>query len=216
MKYLLFSFLAFSLFLTTACENDSIEGSGNIIMDDRTEGDFSVIEVSDALQVTVRQGVEHSVVLSGDDNLLARVITSTTNGTLSARLGNGNFRNANISLAVTMPNLERLVLNDAVKGELIDFSTTEPLVFIIKDASELTVSGAAASLNLEVEDASKINGFDFVVEHCDAQVRDASSVFLTVNDLIEGRLRSASSFFFRGNPTIDVNATGSSSVIDAN
>ncbi len=216
MKYLLFSFLAFSLFLTSACDDDRIEGSGNIITDDRTSGAFSVIEVSDALQVTISQGAEHSVVLSGDDNLLARVITSTSNGTLSARLGSGNFQNATISLAVTTPDLDRIVLNDAVKGELIDFSTTEPLTFIIKDASNLTASGTTASLNLEVEDASKVNGFDFVVENCDAQVSDASSVFLTVNDLLEGRLRDASSFSFKGNPTINVNATGASSVIDAN
>ena len=50
MKYLLFPLLAISLFLTSSCDNDQSEGSGNVITDDRTSGAFTTIDIEDAVE----------------------------------------------------------------------------------------------------------------------------------------------------------------------
>jgi hypothetical protein len=216
MKQFLFLFLALGLFLTTGCDNDQLEGSGNIISDDRSGDSFSAIDVSDALDVTINQGSEHRVIVRGDDNLITRIITSVSNGVFTARLQSGSYRNVDFSIEVTVPTLERINFNDAVNGDLINFTASEPLTVELNDASRLDMSGSAPSLILDINDASNLDAFSFTTEVCTADVNDASSVRLTVNDRLEGSVSDASSFRFRGNPTLDISTSGASQVIDAN
>ncbi|SEQ14825.1 GIN domain-containing protein [Neolewinella agarilytica] len=216
MKQFLFLFLALGLFLTTGCDKDQLEGSGNIISDDRSGDSFSAIDVSDALDVTINQGSEHRVIVRGDDNLITRIITSVSNGVFTARLQSGSYRNVDFSIEVTVPTLERINFNDAVNGDLINFTASETLTVELNDASRLDMSGSAPSLILDINDASNLDAFSFTTEACTADVNDASSVRLTVNDRLEGRVSDASSFRFRGNPALDISTSGASRVIDAN
>lgn len=216
MKQFLFLFLALGLFLTTGCDNDQFEGSGNLISDDRSGDSFSAIDVSDALNVTINQGSEHRIIVRGDDNLITRVNTSVSNGVLTARLRNGSYRNTNFSIEVTAPSLDRIKLNDAANGNLINFVTSEALTIDLNDASRLDMSGSSPTLILDINDASNLDAFSFTTEVCTADVNDASSVRLTVNDRLEGSVSDASSFRFRGNPTLDISTSGASQVIDAN
>jgi hypothetical protein len=216
MKYLLFSFLAIGLFLTSACDNDQNEGSGNVITDDRTTSTFSAIEVDDAFEVTIRQGADHQVLISSDDNIISRINTSTTNGVLTVTLSNGSYRNTTLRVEVTAPQLDRIELGDAIRGELIDFVSANDLIISINDATKLDMSGFAPKLELNVNDASQVNGFNFTTSTCNTSVRDASKVELTVTDRLEGSLRDASTFRFRGSPEQAVEVSDGSSVIDAN
>lgn len=216
MKYLLFPLLAISLFLTTSCDNDQSEGSGNVITDDRTSGAFTTIDIEDAFEVTIRQGAEHRVAVSADDNIISRVNTSTSGGTLNVRLGNGSFRNVTLRVEITAPELERIELNDAIRANLIDFVSTNAMTIDINDASRLDMSGSAPSLELNINDASRIEGFDFTTATCNAEVNDASRVELTVNDRLEGRVRDASTFRFKGSPELSIETSGAGSVINAN
>lgn len=216
MKYLLFTFLTTALFFTSACDPDRTEGSGNVITDDRTAGAFSTIDVDDAFELTIRQGAEHSVTISADDNVISRVNTSTSNGTLSVRLANGNYRNVTLRIEVVAPELELIDLSDAIDAKLIDFNFAGTMAISLSDATKLEMSGSAPRLNLDIDDASEIKGFDFTTGICNAQVSDASKVDLTVDDRLEGRVQDASTFRFKGNPERTIEVSGASSVIDAN
>jgi hypothetical protein len=216
MKYLLFSFLSISLFLTSACDNDQNEGSGNVITDDRTTSTFSTIQVDDAFEVTIRQGADHQVLVSSDDNIISRINTSTTNGVLKVTLGNGSYRNTTLRVEITAPELDHIELGDAIRGELIDFVSANDLSIMINDATKLSMSGSAPNLELNVNDASQVSGFNFTTTNCNTRVRDASRVELTVTDRLEGSLRDASTFRFRGTPETSVEVSDGSSVVDAN
>lgn len=216
MKYFFFSFLAVGLFLVSSCTNEANRGSGNVITDDRTSGSFTAIDVDDAFEVTIRQGSEHRVLISSDDNIIGRINTSTANGVLSVRMGNGNFRNVTLRVEITAPELDRIEMSDAIRADLVDFDAANEMFISISDATKLDMSGSAPSLELDVNDASQIRGFGFTTGTCDARVRDASKVELTVSDLLEGRVSDASSFRFRGNPDRTIETSDASSVIDAN
>lgn len=216
MKYLLVSFLAIGLLLASACDNERSTGSGNVVTDDRTAGAFTTIDVDDAFEVTIRQGTEHRVLISADDNLISRINTSTASGTLRVRLGNGNFRNATLRVEITAPALGRIELSDAIRADLIDFVSGTAMIISVSDATSLEMSGSAPGLELEVNDASSIRGFNFTAATCTARVNDASQVDLTVTDRLAGRVRDASTFRFRGNPERTIETSGASSVIDAN
>ena len=103
MKYLLFSFLCLSLLFTTSCDNEQTQGSGNVVTDDRTTGEFTQIDIRDAFEVTIRQGNQHQVLIRADDNVLSRINTSTSGGVLTVRLGNGSFRNVPSKLTSLPP-----------------------------------------------------------------------------------------------------------------
>ncbi len=216
MKYLLFSLLAVSLFLTSACDNDRTTGSGNVITDDRTTSAFSAVDIDDAFEVVIRQGPEHQVLVSADDNILSRINSSVSNDEVRVTLSNGNYNNVTLRVEITAPDLERIELGDAIRGELIDFVSANDLIIDINDATRLDMSGSATNLELIVNDASRINGFDFTATNCDTRVQDASQVELTVTDRLEGSISDASVFRFRGNPTRSVETSDGSQVVDAN
>lgn len=216
MKRFLFLLLAAGVLFATGCDNDQLEGSGNIITDDRSGDSFSVIDVSDALDVTINQGSEHRIIVRGDDNLITRIITSVSNGVLTARLQNGSYRNVDFSIEVTTPTLTGIVFNDATEGNLLNFVSTEGISIELNDAADLDMSGSSPSLDLNVSDASDLNGFSFTTEVCTAGVSDASDVSLTVTERLSGSVSDASEFRYRGNPVLDITTSGASQVIDAN
>jgi len=215
MKQFLFLFLALGLFLTTGCDNDQLEGSGNIISDDRSGNAFSAIDVSDALNVTINQGSEHRLIVRGDDNLITRITTSISNGVLTASLRSGSYRNTNFTIEITTPTLTNIIFNDATEG-MLNFVSTEGISIELNDAADLDMSGSSPSLDLDVNDASDLNGFSFTTEVCTADVNDASDVRLTVIERLSGSVSDASEFRYRGNPVLAISTSGASEVIDAN
>ncbi|MEO0732245.1 MAG: DUF2807 domain-containing protein [Bacteroidota bacterium] len=202
----------------SACTEDRVTGSRNLITDNRIDGTpFSDITVRDAFEVTIRQGAEHAVTITADDNVLDRITTTVRNGNLLVEVnGNQNFRNVTLQADITTPDLTRLELNDAIRAELVDFTTNETLTIALNDATKLEATGSAPTLELNVNDASKLDGFGFTATECNARVNDASRVELRVTDRLTGSVNDASTFRYRGNPELDITAQDASRVVDAN
>ncbi|MEL7160076.1 MAG: DUF2807 domain-containing protein [Bacteroidota bacterium] len=217
MRNLLYFLIALTVIGVSACEEDRVTGSGNLITDDRSGSTFSAITVNDAFEVTIRQGDQHAIVITADDNVLDRITATSRNGNLLVEVnGNQNFRNVTLRADITLPDLTRLELNDAIDAELIDFITTTNLTIVLNDATTLDATGSAPTLELDVNDASKLLGFGFTTGTCNARVNDASRVELRVTDRLAGTVNDASVFRYRGDPELDISTNDASRVEDAN
>ena len=85
--------------------------------------------------------------------------------------------------------------------------------FDISGASDATISGNAAELNVEASGASDFKGFDMTVNYCNAEASGASSVNITVNKELSAKASGASSVRFKGEGLIrDIKTSGSSNV----
>ena len=214
MKYLLLLPL---LFMLSACEDDDdFTGSGNVVTDDRTEGAFTRISVANVFNITITQGVAHRVTVRADDNLLDQINTTTSNGQLDISLANGSFDRATLEVDVVTPELNALVFTNAVSGELNNFVSTSLLDINLRDATKLTMSGSAPSVNLNLSQAAELSGLDFTAIDCSLALISAAEGNLTVTNALTGRIKGAASFGYRGSPTIDVEVDSGAEINDLN
>src|SRR5262245_37359530 len=89
----------------------SDHGSGVAATERRELAPFAAIGLAGENTVTIRVGPAQSVAVSADDDLIHRVTTSVRNGRLVVG-DEGSFTTATtMSVAVTVPSLERVVLS---------------------------------------------------------------------------------------------------------
>ena len=216
----LFSSLLFFL-LIFSCNNDvsntTIVGSGNIIKETRDVSNFSKVQVEDAIKAQITQGNKTRVEVRANDNLMNKIVTEVTNGTLHVKYrGIVNTKNTVSEVSIQMPTVEHIKLSDAVRAEVTGFSGLSKLRVGVHDASNLSISGDADALEINVTDAGVVKGFSFDADNCNAQVADASQLSITCNKLLEGKVKDASVLRYKGNPTVTATASMASKLTSAN
>ena len=83
----------------------------------------------------------------------------------------------------------------------------------ISGASDMTVSGSASKLDVEVSGASKFKGDDFATDYCDARASGASDIKITVNKELSAHANGASDIRYKGTGKItDIKTSGASSI----
>jgi len=163
------------------------------------------------------QGDEFLVEVRADDNLIDRISTEVTNGNLKVEYnGSVNVKNATSEIFIEMPTVERIKLHDAVDAEVLNFIDLSELNVVVQDATDLSLSGSADVLNIDVSDASDVEAFSFIANTCNIDVGDASDLNIFCNTLLEGRIQDASTVRYKGYPDITATTSDASEIIDAN
>lgn len=212
--------LIITLFATAfyACDTETIRGSGDVVSEIRTVGNFVGVEVEDAFEVEIVRGDQPEVEVRADDNLIDRIETTVSGSTLKVGYdGNINIRgSATTEIFITMPTIESIRFDDAIDGALVNFVDLPALHIDVNDASSLSLSGSAEELNAQVNDASNVRGFNFQTNVCKVNLNDASEMDIFCNDRLEGKVEDASTLRYKGDPTVDVSTSDAGRVVDAN
>jgi hypothetical protein len=214
-----FSLLAVALVcFTFSCEsNDRIVGSNNITTEIRDVTDFTGVEIASALDANITFGAEFNVTVRANDNVQERVIVRRNGDVLEVRLASGNYREIDVTIDVTMPDLESVEVSGASKVEVAGFATMEDLFVDVSGASNLDFeSTTVTNLNASISGASTAFLFSLTATKADVNISGASTLSLRATNLISGSVSGASTLRFRGNPDITANASGASSIVNAN
>lgn len=139
--------LSFTLVLVafSACrEFKQVRGSGNIITQNKTIGNFNAISVGGAFEVEIKNGPVTEIKLEADDNIIKYVDIHVSGNTLKVKTeGLNNLNNAHLKVFVTAPNISEIKSSGAatvdIKGVLKN-----------NDKINLDASGAA-NINGEVD-----------------------------------------------------------------
>lgn len=213
---LLFSSFLFSL-LIFSCNDAVVEGSKNVMKETRKVSSFSKVQVEDAIKAKIAQGSKVKVEVRANDNLMDKIATEVTNGTLYVKYkGSVSTKNAVSEVFIQMPTVEHITLNDAVSAEVTDFTDLSTLRLDVNDASNLSISGDADVLDINVADAGNVRGFSFVADNCNVRVTDASQLSISCNKLLEGKVTDASVLRYKGNPTVTAKAAMASKLMSVN
>lgn len=84
--------LFMSLFVLTSCFDfmqTGEEGSGKVIREDRTVGNFSKVSVSEGINAFITMGDKESVTVEADDNLVPLIITEVNGDRLVVKIQDG-------------------------------------------------------------------------------------------------------------------------------
>lgn len=133
---------AFTIFVINGCKQ--LQGSGNIITENRTTNNFTAISVGGAYEVELKNGPVREVRVEADDNIIKYIETRVSDNTLSVETKDGvNFNNGHFKVFVTAPEIRKIVSSGASS---IDFKS------ILKNADKITLEASgAASITGEVD-----------------------------------------------------------------
>ena len=240
MKRIFFLLLSlFSLFLS-ACNifGERVHGNGNIKSENRPAGHFSSVDVSNNINLHLKQDNSWSVRVETDENLLEFIQVSESNGLL--RVGVRDHFNLdpskNIDVFVSAPEYRslaasgaseimsdgRIVCTDAMDIDVsgaseINLEVKAPRIKAgLSGASKGTFRGETKDVSLHGSGASEFRAFDLMAENSDVDVSGASNadVFASVN--LKAEASGASNIRYKGKPSVSSNTSGAGNVASAN
>lgn len=149
--------LLFAL-LATACE-PFVEGNGNLARRTREVPAFDEVRVESAIGVDVLAGVERSVVVQGDENVLQHVVTEVTPGThvLVVRSGFAFDSTNPVRAEIGVPTLRGLAAVDRATATAHGVAGVERFVVEALDGAVVTLSGSGGT-SLSAHLASGLHG----------------------------------------------------------
>ncbi|MFD2725791.1 GIN domain-containing protein [Hyunsoonleella rubra] len=214
-QYAICLFLAYGILLNS-CSIDGIKASNNIITEERTLANFDEVDVSDDMEVIIKQGELQSVKVTTSDNIIYNVTTRVDSGKLVARL-KGNIRRLNVMrLEITMPTINRLSLSADSFGRLSGFENLDTFRVRVSSDAFISLSGSALSMDIDASSDAKIEGFDFQTKTCNVDCSSDASISITCADALTGSVSSDGVLFYRGNPTVNVSTSSDGAVINSN
>ncbi len=197
-----------------------VEGSGNVIRQDRPLPEFTRIEVGSAFTVILTQGEPSSVIVETDDNLKDEIHTLVNKGTL--QINSGSIKNpTSLKAYVTAPDIREIELSGAArlisKGVLelpslrlvatgasranIEINTQE-LSTLASGASRLTLRGSASNHNSEVSGASSVNAMMLRTITTNTSTSGASKISVFAKNKISADVTGAGVLTYFDNPDI--------------
>lgn len=206
----MFRSICFLLFLFTFTA--TISAQRTAASETRDLANFNTVDVSHNIKTSIRQGSTYAVKITADDNLIDRVETRIRGERLIITLANGDDRNSNVHIDITMPVLRGINASGSSAIRVDGFNQTRSDV-------ELNASGAsviaiqqstAGHLDLTTSGASKIDCPDFLALTADISISGNSSVNFYVKNSISGSAADASSVWYKGNPEVRVATSGAS------
>lgn len=168
--------------------------------------------------VTFTQGDEASVVVSGPEEAVRRVVLS--NGRLGFSDDDGGRRihilgrSDSLSVVITAPDVSRFVMEGFGDLELNNIDR-ETLDIIVEGAGDIEANGRAGQLNLTVEGAGEADLSDLVAASAEIRIEGAGQAEVNATDAANVVIEGVGDIDFVGRParlTQDVSGVGSVSV----
>lgn len=139
-----------SMMIFSSCS--MITGSGRIVSDQRNLESFTEIESAGSLQIEVTQGSSQKVEVEADDNVIAHIETKVKSGRLFVGLENGSYTNINVTIHVTMPVVEKLIVSGSgdikTEGTLVN---NESISLITRGSGSITAHVESPVVNAEIQ-----------------------------------------------------------------
>jgi hypothetical protein len=195
--------------------------------------DFDRLEMGDALSVTVTQGTEYSIKVTGDSRNIEDLVVKRSGSALEMHYRNmwrPIRRQHKTYVTIVMPRLVSADFSGAVSSEISGFEGADLHVglsgastctlkftganadFDLSGASDLTVEGSAASMNASLSGASRLTAPDFPVLTARMDLTGASRAKVNVAEQLKASASGASDVAYRGNPLLDISTSGESHV----
>lgn len=216
--------LSLSLPATAQWGNKSLKGNGVETSEKRQVGSYDRISVSHIIQATLVPGAEGELLLEGEENLLAHIITEVSGNHLTLKAEKGyqlqpSKGSAGIRIRVPVADLQALEVSGAADiagkgsfafgdfeidgsgaGEIeLEFSSTN-LEVEVSGACEITLQGKTDHLEIRASGASNLRAYDLQARDAKARISGSSHADISVSESLEAEISGAGDLRYRGNP----------------
>jgi hypothetical protein len=209
----------------------TVTGSGVAKTETRTVGDFTEVEVGNAIHLDVTVGPSRTVEVTAADNLLPHVITELAGGRLKITTDASTTTKIGIKVKATTPTLKavdgsgastttvagvqaerfRLGLSGASTCTLT--GKADRLDLTVSGASRCTLTGDAGRLTVDCSGASHLDATGLNAKAVDVSVSGASGADVKATEELKADASGASNVHYVGSPgKVNKNTSGASHV----
>lgn len=192
----------------------------------RTVGSFTAIEVSNGIDLIIKQGNENAVAVSASTpEIRSRLKTVVDNGKLKIYFDNSGWHNnptkKELKAYVSFKTLEKLEANsgadvntdgnitvgslDITLSSGADFDgivTATSLDIDQSSGSDMTIKGKVANLSVTTSSGSDFDGYELISENCKADASSGSDIEISVTKTLDAQASSGGDINYKGSGVI--------------
>jgi hypothetical protein len=233
MKQSLFFLLAF--FALSSCHFTT--GSGNIVTEKRSTGEFTGISVSGGIDVELKTGPVTSVTIEADDNIIGHIETIVNEGILKIRTKNlHNISNAHLKAYITAPAIATIsasggsdvMIKDVLKsdgklsfdlsgGGSITADIDAPDVDAdVSGGGTIKLTGRTKNYEAEVSGGGDLNSRDLMSENTKVSVSGGGSASVHASVKLVASASGGGDITYHGAATVEKSISGGGSINQGN
>lgn len=199
------------LILLSGCHIGGVRGSGVRKTEKRDLAPFTVIDTTGAFSVEVSCQKPASFEIEGDDNILPLIKTEVRNGVLHITNTKGYSVRNEITLRISLPNLETIKSAGAGNFRVTDLKN-ERLNIETTGATKVTVSGQTGFLGISSSGAGHIDAHSLRATKAEVSVSGAGGVDVAASDELDVTVSGAGRVVYSGNPKLTKHVSGAGRV----
>lgn len=188
-------------------------GSGHAATESRVVDNFTTLRVGTAIAATVIVGPDVTVSVTADDNLLPNVSTSVTAGRLTVEMQGSNTPRTPVTIAITVPSIERLEAWSAGSITATGINTGT-LRASADSAGSIVATGNATSVEAAASSAGRADLGGVPAQSAEVNVNSMGRVTVNAQQSVTGNANSGGVATIEGNPpTLAVTTDSGGSVV---
>lgn len=218
------------------CSMHSVKGSGNIISESRQVSEFNKIRLEGQGKVTLTQGIQSSLEVTTDDNILPSIETVVKDGKLIISHEKGkNLRPTKLNYIITAKNLQGVSI--AGSGDITgkskfvseDFYTyvsgsgdirlelnTAHMTSDIAGSGSIHLSGKADVHQASITGSGEVNAFDLETQNASVSITGSGDCKVSASKKLRAKITGSGDVLYKGQPQISQSITGSGKVKNGN
>ena len=211
----IFALLTIGLFLQSC--DDPFVGSDTIITEERTLDSFNAIDIDGIFETKIIRGDESKIVIKANENLLDKITSIVSSEVLQLKLADENYSDIEIEVTIFTPTIEDIDLDGIGGLDIFGFADLDFLNIEHKGLGEIKLSeGSAKIFTIEMDNIGSLEAFEFEAEEVVFEINGLGAARVRCTSKLTGELSGVGNLYYKGNPTISVDANGVGDVIDAN
>ncbi len=214
--------------------NNSIEGSGNVITKTVNTQPYNTINVSGSMDVFLEKGTEGNISITAEDNVQDRIVVESDGTTLTISMKNNTSLRNTKKIKITVPfedlseislrgsgNVEgkdmlksnSITLNIQGSGEIKVSIEANSMDAQLNGSGDMTLSGKVTDVEVKTTGSGNFEGKELNSENAQIYISGSGDSSIYAKNSLKARIQGSGSIFCAGNPTSnDVKIMGSGKV----
>jgi hypothetical protein len=197
--------------LTVSCAFIAVEGSGDVITEEREVSGFDHIEISGSGRVVVRVTGVESLSIEAEDNIMPELVTEVRGGRLHLETRRSIDPTVEIVYNITAASLDGFTIsgsaNVTVEGVTGDEFSTE-----ISGSGSVVGDGTVTSVVIAISGSGRFDGEGLTAASGSVDVSGSGAVVVSASDQLAISLSGSGTVEYIGSPTVEVDKSGSGTI----
>jgi hypothetical protein len=198
---------------SAACIRPGVQGSGNVVTEEREVSGFNEIVLGGTGRVEVEVTGTESLTIEAEDNIMPALETRVRNGSLRLDTNRSISPSEEIVYTITAASLDGLAISGSGVMNALGIDTTD-FRAEISGSGDVTAEGTLTGrLTISISGSGEFDGESLTAPEGEVDVSGSGSAVVNVTDSLEVDVSGSGDVEYLGSPDIETSVTGSGEVV---